>query len=363
MAEDVIKNTVQVYDKIAPEFAQKWFHVQSVEPRILSFLSLLEPKASVLDLGCGCGRDVLTMQKKGVDVVGIDLSSAMILEARRRVPGSIFRQMDARQLSYPKDTFSGIWTCAVLLHMPDKEIRYTLSEIWRVLKPAGILAMTVQEGEGKVNDPLSRYKRLFSLLECKTLLGMAGFTILNVHSTMNHTCSDKPTVQKKWIEIIARKEVASKIQNSDSGCLLCSDIRFDINRREGLPGASSIIWGNNELFLSVDIAPVVHGHLLLTTEAHYACYGESPAYLDKVILANMQRIDSLFRQAYGVPPIFCEHGPASPKKAGACIGHAHLHCLPSSISIGNILEPIIGKGIPATFMYWFSRNWTNCLSG
>lgn len=351
MTEDVIVKTVQVYNEIASEFAQKWFLNQSVEQRIHSFLDLLEPNASVLDLGCGCGRDVLAMQKMGVDVVGIDLSSAMIAEARWRVPGAIFRRMDARQLSYPNDTFSGIWACAVLLHMPNEGIHTTLSEIWRVLKPAGILAMIVQQGEGEVQDHLSRYKRLFSIPECKKLLDKAGFSLQNVHSQTGFLGSDDTKDRKKWIELIAKKEVStlnSDIHDSGNGCLLCSNIRFDINRREGLFGAPSIIWGNNELFLFVDIAPIVEGHLLLTTNAHYACYGATPTNLDGAIMENMQLIDRLFNHAYGVPAVFCEHGPAFPKKAGCCIGHAHLHCLPSSIPISSKLESILGKGKPAT---------------
>jgi SAM-dependent methyltransferase len=344
MAEDAIVNTVQIYNKIAPEFARKWFLDQSIEPRIHSFLDLLEPNASVLDIGCGCGRDVLTMRNMGADVVGIDLSSAMLAEARRRVPDAIFRRMDARQLSYPRETFSGVWACAVLLHMPDKEVHRTLSEIWRVLKPEGILAMTVQEGEGEVKDRLSRYKRLFSVSECEKFLDKTGFSLQNVHS--------KTDTQNKWVELISRKKdgtLNSDIHDFGNGCLLCSNIRFDINRREGILGAPAIIWGDDELFLFVDIAPIIQGHLLLTTNAHYVCYGETPSHLEQAIVENMQHIDCLFKQAYGAHAVFCEHGPAFPKKAGSCIGHAHLHCFPNSIPIHSKLESILGKGKSATF--------------
>jgi len=339
-----------VYDCIAPQFSARWFHDNSLETRLSSFLQQLDSNPCVLDVGSGCGRDVLAMRRAGVEAVGVDLSSEMVAEARRNVPEAVFRHMDARRLQYPPALFSGIWMCAVLLHMPDDDARQVLCEAWRVLKPGGILALTVREGEGETEDRFSRYKRLFSRGQCDRLLNETGFSVLSEHRSVCRVNTDGTQREKRWLELIARKDTPrdrNAAHDDYDSCLLCRGVRFDINRREGIAGASSVLWGNDELLVFVDIAPVVGGHMLLSTDAHYRCYGATPRTLDQAILDNMDLIDRLYRKAYGLPAVFCEHGPAFPRKAGACIAHAHMHCFPGSIKVDGMLVTKLGKGRPA----------------
>ena len=60
-------------------------------------------------------------------------------------------------------------------------------------------------------------------------------------------------------------------------------------------------------------------------------------------------VRKLFRLAYDTNAVFMEHGPARPNEVGACIDHAHLHCLPNIVPVRQALDKLLGKGHPATF--------------
>lgn len=53
---------------------------------------------SVLDAGCGTGRVAIELGRRGVDVVGVDVSASMIEEARRRGPDQEWIEADLAQL-------------------------------------------------------------------------------------------------------------------------------------------------------------------------------------------------------------------------------------------------------------------------
>jgi ubiquinone/menaquinone biosynthesis C-methylase UbiE len=99
----------------------------------------------VLEVGCGTGEDASELARLvGPDgrVVGVDMSEAMITEARRRTAGSDLRVEfalgDARRLDFPDATFDGIYTKLVLMHCAD--IEAALDELLRVTRPGGRIA-------------------------------------------------------------------------------------------------------------------------------------------------------------------------------------------------------------------------------
>ena len=62
----------------------------------------LEPR-SVLDAGCGTGRVAIELARHGVDVVGVDVDSSMIAEARRRAPDQAWLVDDLVELSLGRE--------------------------------------------------------------------------------------------------------------------------------------------------------------------------------------------------------------------------------------------------------------------
>ncbi|HEV7535215.1 MAG TPA: methyltransferase domain-containing protein, partial [Acidimicrobiia bacterium] len=96
----------------------------------------------VLDVGCGVGGDVLslaTMVAPDGLAVGLDVSEAMVAEARRRAAaaglGAEFHLGDAADMPFPSGEFDGVRTERTLVHLPDAD--RAVGELRRVLRPGG----------------------------------------------------------------------------------------------------------------------------------------------------------------------------------------------------------------------------------
>jgi ubiquinone/menaquinone biosynthesis C-methylase UbiE len=95
----------------------------------------------VLDVACGPGYVAVAAAARGAHATGIDFSSEMVEEARRRYPGIDFTEGDAEELSFPESSFDAIVMNFGMLHLGRPE--RALQESHRVLRPSGRIAFTV----------------------------------------------------------------------------------------------------------------------------------------------------------------------------------------------------------------------------
>ncbi|MCW2543688.1 MAG: Methyltransferase type 11 [Frankiales bacterium] len=111
------------------------------------------PGDRVLDMGCGGGRHAFALYRRGADVVALDMSHTDLQEV-----GTMFRAMDAEgeapagatatpvrgdayRLPFADESFDRIIAAEVLEHLPaDTD---AMAELFRVLKPGGLIAVTV----------------------------------------------------------------------------------------------------------------------------------------------------------------------------------------------------------------------------
>lgn len=95
----------------------------------------------ILDVGTGTGFFAVLLAQQGHRVEGIDLTPAMLEEARtlakQRNLDITFREMDAQNLAYPDDTFDVVISRNLTWTLPDPERAY--ASWFRVLKPGGVL--------------------------------------------------------------------------------------------------------------------------------------------------------------------------------------------------------------------------------
>ena len=124
------------------EFASK----QDMSWPYSDFLPHLSPKATILYLGCGCGRDLIHFQKRGFLVAGLEGSPKLCEIARRQTQTNILHQ-DFDELSLPPKHYDGIFANAVLMHVsPDKRLNF-LSTIYSSLKDGGIFYAHYPKGD------------------------------------------------------------------------------------------------------------------------------------------------------------------------------------------------------------------------
>jgi ubiquinone/menaquinone biosynthesis C-methylase UbiE len=107
---------------------------------------------SVLDVGSGTGddaRELAALVAPGGRVVGVDRSSEMVAEARRRTDGSglpiEFVAGDAQALDFPDASFDRCRAERVLIHLPDPAA--AVREMARVTRPDGLVVVSDLDGE------------------------------------------------------------------------------------------------------------------------------------------------------------------------------------------------------------------------
>jgi SAM-dependent methyltransferase len=101
----------------------------------------IAPGQRVLDLACGPGYVAAAAAARGAEVMGVDLSPAMVREARRLHPGIDFREGSAERLELPDASFDRVLLSFGVLHLADPEAAFR--EARRVLRMDGRLGFTI----------------------------------------------------------------------------------------------------------------------------------------------------------------------------------------------------------------------------
>jgi ubiquinone/menaquinone biosynthesis C-methylase UbiE len=196
------ENTRATYNRIAQRYAEQHSDFKFWKKPYEIMLRILPKGSTILDAGCGPGRDTEYFLNNGYNVTGIDYSEGMIAEARRRVPEGDFQQMDMLELEFRADYFDAIWACASLLHLKKDDAKKAVQGFSGVLKHGGILFVAVKEGTGsetkKYPDGSERFFSYYTLDELKELVTGAGYEVLETYIKKDDTGDT-------WLCIIAKR--------------------------------------------------------------------------------------------------------------------------------------------------------------
>jgi SAM-dependent methyltransferase len=107
------------------------------------------PSGRVLDVGCGPAQVGRYLAARNLDVIGIDLTPAMLGVAREGEPRLAVLAADLRALPVRTGSVAGVTAFYVLQHLPRSALRVALGEFRRVLTRGGLLLVVVHEGEGE----------------------------------------------------------------------------------------------------------------------------------------------------------------------------------------------------------------------
>ena len=191
-------DSVEYYDKYAVEYFEQTVDINMQELWDL-FTAQLPEGASILDLGCGSGRDSAYFISGGYDVTAMDASEEMCDLA------SIHIGQDVLNLSFAEmdfnEVFDGIWACASLLHVPGDQIEEIFAKVVKSLKVNGVLFMSVYYGdfEGERNGRFYKDYRTKSLKEL--ISRFDNMEIIEIEK-----CDDSGLAASTfWIYVLARK--------------------------------------------------------------------------------------------------------------------------------------------------------------
>ncbi|MBF0201832.1 MAG: class I SAM-dependent methyltransferase [Desulfamplus sp.] len=155
------------YDKNTEQFTESTINVDMGEI-YKEFFAHLKKGATLLDAGCGPGRDTLEFLTRGYLVEAFDKSRTMAETARKKTGINV--QCSTFEKFRGSDRFDGVWCCASLLHVPMQDLGSTIEKLFHTLKSKGIIYMSFKYGEGE------RWEqgRHFTYLTESSLAGITG---------------------------------------------------------------------------------------------------------------------------------------------------------------------------------------------
>jgi len=219
---DETQQTTQAYDEIAPHFAAKFWETD-LAPQLDRLCAYLQPGARVVDVGCGPGRDLLNLAKRGYWAVGVDRSAGMLREALARGAKRLV-QADARALPFAAGTLDGAWVCASLLHLPKAKLPAALTEIRRALGHGHVcLIMKRGEGEDWRDDSQGKHRffAYYHPAEVELALERAGFHVLHNDLEPDKRRSDLIWISSiGWTKLITPHVGANVAIFNDAGLVL-----------------------------------------------------------------------------------------------------------------------------------------------
>ncbi len=145
-----IVNTLSYYDEKAKEFCENTVNAD-VSPQRDRFLSHLKAGDSILDFGCGSGRDTKAFIDLGYNVEAID-GSIELCKTAAEFAGIEVRNMLFQELD-DIDRYDGIWACSSILHVSKAELKFVLKKMVTALKEGGVIYTSFKYGtfEGERN--------------------------------------------------------------------------------------------------------------------------------------------------------------------------------------------------------------------
>jgi SAM-dependent methyltransferase len=184
-------STVEAYNRYAELYDQEVIDFWSNFPNdFLEQFAQHLPGTRILDVGSGSGRDALLLQQMGLEVICQDGSTSMIDITTKL--GFESHLVDFSDMDFGHASFDGVWAYTSLIHIPQDEARAVIKQLRNSLKPDGVFAIGVIEGndasmvERKTMPGVSRYFKNYSSHELAELIEPLGFTLLYESSYQPH---------------------------------------------------------------------------------------------------------------------------------------------------------------------------------
>ena len=139
-----MNTTINYYNLNAKNFIE---NTQNADMHLAQekFLQLLPGSASILDFGCGSGRDTKYFLEKGYQVAATDGSAELCRLAGSftgiKVKEMLFQELDA------SGKYEGIWACSSILHLSKKELLPVIRKMCDALKDNGVIYTSFKYGD------------------------------------------------------------------------------------------------------------------------------------------------------------------------------------------------------------------------
>jgi len=194
---DAADLTLDAYRRHALRYAQRTPTQPS--PLVAELSALLPAGGSVLELGCGTGRDADALEAAGFTVDRTDAAASFV--ALQHTAGHHARLLDVRDADFG-GPYDAVFASAVLLHVPRTELRDVLSRARAATSPGGVMIASFKEGDGEawseVKLEVPRHFVFWRADDLAEAFAAAGWTDV---STRSASATGDP---EGWIIVTAR---------------------------------------------------------------------------------------------------------------------------------------------------------------
>jgi SAM-dependent methyltransferase len=199
--DDITRRTLEHYNRNADAFFAGTID-HDVSQNIDALLGAIEGPApyTILDLGCGPGRDLKTFSALGHRAIGLD-GSEKFVEMARAYSGCEVWHQDFIHLDLPEAMFDGIFANAVLFHVPRADLPSVLASLCQALKPGGVLFSSNPRGHNEEAWNGNRYGSYYDYETWERYLTAAGFAALHHY----YRPAGLPREQQPWLASVWRK--------------------------------------------------------------------------------------------------------------------------------------------------------------
>ena len=177
------ENTLEFYNNNCNQYYESTVAVD-LSHIYSKFINELEAKSSILDLGCGSGRDSLYFKSKGYTITAIDGSKNLAQLASKLIGQDVIvSKFEDLEL---KDKYNGIWACSSLLHLKHNELEKLLVKIEKALDTNGVLYMSFKYGTKEYIDDKGRYFNCYTEESISKLIeGSTDLKIKEIFKTVD----------------------------------------------------------------------------------------------------------------------------------------------------------------------------------
>ena len=206
--------TSATYDQIAAGYAAQAWRADALAASRRRFAARLAQGARVLDGGCGPAHDTAGLRELGLRAMGFDRSRGMLAQARNPDLSGLAPAVagagpsdpmplllgDMRQLPVRDSALDGLWVCASFLHIPKRDAPAVLREMRRVLRPGGVLFISIKRGRDERwiahQAGGERFFVFYQEDELDGLLAAAGFHIRESWLDADHLGRPEPWIAR-----------------------------------------------------------------------------------------------------------------------------------------------------------------------
>jgi len=193
--------TLEHYNKTAEAF-REGTRDHDVSQNIAALLRHIRgtPPFTILDLGCGPGRDLATFTAMGHVAIGVEGAERLAQMAREANRCEVWQQ-DFLALDLPAARFDGIFANASLFHVPRKELPRVLRELHGTLKEEGVLFSSNPRGANEEGWNRGRYGAYHDIETWRQFVEAAGFVEIEHY----YRPAGLPREEQPWLATVSRK--------------------------------------------------------------------------------------------------------------------------------------------------------------